>query len=190
MLLHEQKQGWLPERFFSIVDLAKRLRSEQAMYRMLMPPSADFTLRQACGMVVFDPKAFPETFTTGLIGETIHESPVYTIILVEDPAPRETVIANVDGKEIASVKPKANQSTCGSRGRYWTASSLGVITMTTPVYPLFILELDDHSFREITDASGLAWYERQDIENALYEGWDSKGRHLRLEWDPHHKRLP
>jgi hypothetical protein len=59
-------------------------------------------------MMVFDPAAFPETFTSGLIGETIHESPVYTIILIEDPATREIVIANVDGKEIAAVKPSAD----------------------------------------------------------------------------------
>ena len=92
----------------SIEELAQRLRSEQAVYRMLMPPSAHFTLRQPCGMMVFDPAAFPEAFTSALIGETIYESPVYTIILIEDPVTREVVIANVDGKEIAAVEPEAD----------------------------------------------------------------------------------
>ena len=89
----------------SITDLADRLRSAQNMYRMIMPPDADFTLKQPCGMVVFDPKTFPDTFTSGLIGEKIYDSPVYSIILAEDPTTREIVIANSDGKEIAAVKP-------------------------------------------------------------------------------------
>lgn len=92
----------------SLDDLANRLHSEQNMFRMIMPPNADFTLRQPCGMVVFNPKAFPDTFTTGLIGETIYGSPVYSLILIEDPVTRETVIANSDGKEIAAVKPNAD----------------------------------------------------------------------------------
>jgi hypothetical protein len=55
--------------------------------------------------------------------------------------------------------------------------------MVNPVYPLFVLELDDHSFREVTEASGLDWCERIDIEDGLFEGWDSSGRHFSLEWD-------
>ena len=90
----------------SIYDLAARLRSEQSRWLAIMPPGAGFTLRQACGMVVFDPKAFPDSFTSGLIGEKIYDSPVYSIILVEDPDTRETVIANADDKVIAVIKPE------------------------------------------------------------------------------------
>ena len=92
----------------SITELADRLRSEQNMYRVIMPPDADFTFRQPCGMVVFDPKSFPDTFTSRLIGETIYDSPVYSLILAEDPTTREIVIANSDRKEIASVKPESD----------------------------------------------------------------------------------
>lgn len=90
----------------SLEELAGRLRSEQEIYRILMPPDADFTLRQPCGMVFFDPKSFPDTFTAGLIGEQIYDCPVYTLILAEDPITREIVLANADGKEIAAVKPE------------------------------------------------------------------------------------
>lgn len=51
------------------------------------------------------------------------------------------------------------------------------------VFPVFILEIDDHSFREVVEINGFDWYERPDIEDELYEGWDSSGRHFRLAWD-------
>lgn len=51
------------------------------------------------------------------------------------------------------------------------------------VFPVFVLEIDDHSFREVVDISGFDWYERPDVEDGLYEGWDSSGRHFRLGWN-------
>jgi hypothetical protein len=92
----------------SITNLADRLRCEQNMFRILMPPDAEFTLRQPCGMVVFDPKSFPDTFTSALIGETTYGSPVYSLIIAEDPTTREIVIANSDGAEIAAVIPASD----------------------------------------------------------------------------------
>lgn len=91
----------------SIADLAGRLRAQQRMFLFVMPPGGGLTLKQACGMAVFDPKAFPAAFNSGLIGEKSYDSPVYTIILAEDPVTHETVIANADGREIASVPPEA-----------------------------------------------------------------------------------
>ena len=91
----------------AIEDLAGRLRDQQDMFMIIMPPGGGFTLKQSAGMVVFDPKAFPDSFTSGLIGEQIHDSPVYTITLAEDPNTHETVIANADGKEIAAINPES-----------------------------------------------------------------------------------
>ncbi len=56
--------------------------------------------------------------------------------------------------------------------------------MRAPVYPLYILEKDDFSLREVTSQEGLDWYEWPDIEADLYEGWDSSGRHFSLAWQP------
>jgi len=91
----------------TVEDLVGKLRFEQDMFIFIMPPGGEGTLKQTGGMVAFDPKAFPDTFTSGLIGEMIYDSPVYTITLIEDPTTHETVISNADGKEIAIVKPEA-----------------------------------------------------------------------------------
>jgi len=91
----------------AVEDLVGHLRDGQDMFLMIMPPGGGFTLKQTGGMVVFDPKVFPDTFTSGLIGEQIYDCPVYAITLAEDPATHETMMFNADGKEIASVKPEA-----------------------------------------------------------------------------------
>lgn len=99
--LEEQKAG-------NLADLAARYRAEQTQYLWISPPQADFAVRQDCGLMVFDPKAFPEDFTKLLIGEIKHDCPVYTLIIAEDPATREIVFANSDGKEIAAMPPEAD----------------------------------------------------------------------------------
>ena len=55
--------------------------------------------------------------------------------------------------------------------------------MRAPDYPLFVLEKDDHSFREVKNYEELSWYEPIDVRDRLYEGWDSSGRFFRLLWD-------
>ena len=91
----------------SLGDLAGHYRNDQYHYRTLMPPCGTFYLKQSGGMLVFDPKSFPDTFNTGLIGDLINGCPVYSILISEDPITREVVIANAEGKEIASVKPES-----------------------------------------------------------------------------------
>ena len=97
----------------SLDDLASRFRSEQAKWLPVMFPDSGFTLRQPCGMVVFDPKDFPDTFTSGLVGGEEHGCPVYTLVIAEDPDTREIVLANAEGKEIAAVKPETGYDPYG-----------------------------------------------------------------------------
>ncbi len=55
--------------------------------------------------------------------------------------------------------------------------------MSRAAYPLYILEEDDFSFRQVQSELELDWYERTDIEDELYRGWDSHGHPFRLTWD-------
>jgi len=55
--------------------------------------------------------------------------------------------------------------------------------MKTAAYPIFVLEKDDYSFREVASPKDLNWYEWPDIVEGLYEGWDSFGRHFVLAWN-------
>lgn len=55
--------------------------------------------------------------------------------------------------------------------------------MNAPTYPIFVLEKDDFSFREVAFVGELDWYEWPDIAEGLYEGWDSSGRHFTLVWN-------
>src|SRR5579864_3356791 len=55
-------------------------------------------------------------------------------------------------------------------------------------YPIFVLEKDDRSFHKIDSPTGLDWFERIDIEDGLYCGWDSDAQYFDLVWDkPTHR---
>jgi hypothetical protein len=56
----QQKTGTLS-------DLAEMYRQEQIQWLIFAPPSSAFVLRQDYGIVVFDPKAFPDDFNKKLI---------------------------------------------------------------------------------------------------------------------------
>jgi len=58
----------LSEEIASLETLAGKFLGEQSGYQELTPPDGDFILRQDGGMVVFDPKNFPKSFTDGLVG--------------------------------------------------------------------------------------------------------------------------
>lgn len=55
--------------------------------------------------------------------------------------------------------------------------------MPRPYWPVYIIARDDLSFREVLSERDLDWYECIDIEEGMYEGWDSSGRHFILECD-------
>jgi len=92
----------------SLADLAKRFRAEQERYLWISPPLAAFTLRQECGLVVFDAKAFPAEFTRQLVGEMKHDCPLYPLTMTEDPVTREIIFMNSDKREVACIKPEAD----------------------------------------------------------------------------------
>jgi hypothetical protein len=50
-------------------------------------------------------------------------------------------------------------------------------------YPIYVLERDDFSFREFKSPEQLAFCERVDVLDRLYDGWDSMGRHFTIDWD-------
>ena len=50
-------------------------------------------------------------------------------------------------------------------------------------YPIYVLERDDFSFREFTRTDDLDFCERDDVLDGLYEGWDSQGCHIAIDWD-------
>lgn len=87
----------------SLDDLAGRFLDVQSGYQSVTPPFADFILRQDGGMLVFDPNAFPESFSKALVGMMEYDCPVYTVTGIEDPASREVIFLNTDGEKIASV---------------------------------------------------------------------------------------
>jgi hypothetical protein len=90
----------------TLSDLAGLYRQEQIRWLIFAPPSSDFILRQDCGIVVFDPKAFPDDFNKKLVGEMKNDCPVYSLNISEDPGTRETIFSNADGGEISRVKPE------------------------------------------------------------------------------------
>ena len=55
--------------------------------------------------------------------------------------------------------------------------------MSCAIYPLFILEEDDLSLRKVDSERELDWYERIDVEDGAYRGWDSHWRPFRLTWN-------
>lgn len=58
--------------------------------------------------------------------------------------------------------------------------------MRAAEYPLFLFERDDGSFRTMKSPHDLWFCEQVDIEDGLYEAWDSRGCHCRIEWQlPH-----
>ncbi len=94
------------EKTGTLSDLAGMYRQEQIRWLIFAPPSSDFVLRQDYGIVVFDPKAFPDDFNKKLVGEMKYDCPVYFLAINEDPGTRETVFSNADGGEIARLKPE------------------------------------------------------------------------------------
>lgn len=42
---------------------------------------------------------------------------------------------------------------------------------------------DDRSIRMVSSSKELKWYEKIDIEEGLYEGWDVSGYLIKLVWD-------
>lgn len=99
----------LTSRTVSGVDaLSQLFRAQQDLYLRITPPTPDFVLRQPCGTIPFDPKAFPEAFLNGLVEETDKGCPVYTVVIAQDPTTRETVFANAKGYEVYAVAAAQN----------------------------------------------------------------------------------
>lgn len=88
-------------------DLEAYFTDQQDEFYPLLPPAADFILRQP-GMpdvLPFDPAAFPDEFLKGLIEEYEFSAPVYYVELIEDPITRATLFVNRDGYEIYRLDP-------------------------------------------------------------------------------------
>lgn len=49
-------------------------------------------------------------------------------------------------------------------------------------YPLFILAQDDRSLYKINCKRDLDWFEKIDIEDGLYCGWDKDGYPIKIIW--------
>jgi len=76
----------------TLIDLAGMYRQEQTQWLLFAPPGSDFVLRPDYGIVVFDPKAFPDDFNKNLVGEMKNDCPVYYLTIGEDPVTHETVL--------------------------------------------------------------------------------------------------
>ena len=50
-------------------------------------------------------------------------------------------------------------------------------------YPIFVLVTDDETLEMLTNSTELNRYERIDINNNLYRGWDVNGYPLKMLWD-------
>lgn len=87
-------------------DIVAVFRPEQDKFNRLSPPAPGFRLRQPCGILLFGPKALPAGMAAGLIEGEDHGFPVYLLVVAEDPATREIVFANADGKEVYAAKPE------------------------------------------------------------------------------------
>ncbi len=57
------------------------------------------------------------------------------------------------------------------------------MTALDAVYPVFILENDDFSFRAFFSADELRFCEKEDVLCGLFTGWDSRGHRLTILWD-------
>jgi hypothetical protein len=90
-----------------IYDLEEWFFLQQDFWMLLLPPGPDFILRQSASPAVlpFDWKDFPTDFVENLTWEYENSVPVSPITILEDPATRETVFLNGNGKEIYSLPP-------------------------------------------------------------------------------------
>ena len=50
-------------------------------------------------------------------------------------------------------------------------------------FPVFVLSKDDKSVRMLTDEQDVGYYERPDIKDNLYIGWDLNGNMFKINWD-------
>ena len=85
--------------------LVERLRDLQSRNIFLFVPGMLKPVSFPVGLFSFDPKAFPESFLSGLVYEVEHGSPVYHLKLREVRETREIEILNADGKVFYVFKP-------------------------------------------------------------------------------------
>jgi len=57
-----------------------------------------------------------------------------------------------------------------------------------PIYPVYVLAKDDFSFHQFNSQAYRDWCEQPDIEDGIYEGWDSMGRHFSLTWNTERRK--
>ena len=90
---------------FSAGDLQDFYLEQRDGYVALLPPDAEFVLRQGGvpDLLPFDPKSFPAEFTEALVPVYENSVPVYPLTLAEDFTTRETYFLNADGKEVYAL---------------------------------------------------------------------------------------
>jgi len=53
----------------------------------------------------------------------------------------------------------------------------------SPKYPVYVFDNDESSFREFAYPNDLLFFEKPDVLDGQYKGWDSEGRYFDLVWD-------
>jgi RHS repeat-associated protein len=88
--------------------LVEHLRELQSKNIFLFVPGMKKPVSFSVGLFSFDPKAFPESFLSGLVYEIEHGSPVYHVKVREVRETREIEILNADGKVFYVFEPSSD----------------------------------------------------------------------------------
>ena len=98
-----QCAAFMENEAFDLEDLAEGAEIQRRMFNRMTPPGVSLLQPMFPSVAPFDAANFDESFLGDLLGEDKNTVAVYPLSLALDPATRETIIYNADGKLIAAI---------------------------------------------------------------------------------------
>ena len=98
-----QYAAFMENEAFDLEDLAEGAEIQRRMFNRMTPPGVSLLQPMFPSVAPFDAANFDESFLGDLLGEDKNTVAVYPLSLALDPATRETLVYNTDGKLIAAI---------------------------------------------------------------------------------------
>ena len=99
----EQYAAFMENEAFDLEDLAEGVEIQRRMFNRMTPPGISLLQPMFPSVAPFDAANFDESFLGDLLGEDKNSVAIYPLSLALDPATRETLVYNADGKLIAAI---------------------------------------------------------------------------------------
>ena len=98
-----QYAAFMENEAFDLEDLAEGAEIQRRMFNRMTPPGVSLMQPMFPSVAPFDAANFDESFLGDLLGEDKNSVAIYPLSLALDPATRETLVYNADGKLIAAI---------------------------------------------------------------------------------------